>query len=99
MFVVSHHIGEIYSRKNEAYEKMIKEMARNSRYYTESELRDRHPSPKAQIIKFLKMASASAGIALFGIAFIAYIVTHVEVEVESNQTTSQEQKNATDTSK
>jgi len=99
MFVVSHHIGEIYGRKSEAYEKMIKEKARNSQYYTESELRDRYPSPKAQIIKFLKMTSASIGITLFGIAFIAYIVTHVEVEVEGNQTTSQEQKNATDTSK
>ena len=99
MFVLTHNVGEIYGRKNEAYEKMIKEKARNSQYYTEAEIRDRYPSPKAQIIKFLKMTSAAVGIALFGIAFIAYIVTNVEVEVESNQTTSQEQKNATDTSK
>lgn len=99
MFVLTHNVGEIYGRKNEAYEKMIKEKARNSQYYTEAEIRDRYPSPKAQIIKFTKMTLASIGIVLFSVSFIVYIATHVEVEVENNQTTSQEQKGAAGPSK
>ena len=86
MFVLTHNVGEIYGRKNEAYEKMIKEKARNSQYYTEAEIRDRCPSPKAKIIKFMKMTLLSIGIVLFVAALVVYIAT--QEEAESNQTTS-----------
>lgn len=99
MFVLSHYIGGVYDRKVEEYEKMIARKVKESSYYTENEIRNMKPSPKQKLLKRLKEVAIWTGIALFTFSFIVYIVTHVEVEVESNQTTSQEQKNATDTSK
>lgn len=93
MFVFSHHIGGIYDRKVEEYEKMIAKKVKETSYYSEEEIRRMKPSPKEKIIKRTKEVAMWTGIILFTFAFIYYIVDNVEVEViEAPQTTSQESK-------